>query len=533
MKLVTVAEMLAIEREADAQGLTYELMMENAGRGLAEEVISVLGHLKHKGVLGLVGSGNNGGDTLVALSYLAHQGWDTSAYLVLPRQPDDPLVIRFLNAGGKIEAVKDPPQFEEITPLLSKHGIILDGVLGTGIKLPLKEKVAVPLNKINQWITQTDNPPVVVAVDCPSGVDCGTGEAARECIPADLTVTMAAVKIGLLQFPASTLVGELRLVGIGLEDQDLDLPVWDSVKRRAVTREMVQTWIPSRPKDAHKGTFGTALLVAGSLNYTGATLLAGEAAFRIGAGLITLAVPEPIHQAIAGHLPESTWLILPSESGVIEASAAEVILGNLERVTAMMLGPGFGIQEPTSQFMQRLFDTSLHMSSGIQSFPPLVIDADGLKLLPTIPNWIRVLPAMSVLTPHPGEMAVLTGLSTQEIQAHRIEIGERYSKEWGHIVVLKGAHTVVSAPDGRTTIIPVATPALSRAGTGDVLSGMITGLLAQGVDPFNAAVTGSWIHAQAGLYAADTFGSTATVLARDVLAEIISVMAEIEGTKKR
>jgi ADP-dependent NAD(P)H-hydrate dehydratase / NAD(P)H-hydrate epimerase len=531
MKLVRVDEMQAIEREADAQGLTYDLMMENAGRGLAEVVTEVFGYLKQTGVMGLVGSGNNGGDTLVALTYLAQQGWSATACIVRARQPDDALVNRLINAGGTIEIIQDPKDFYKLKTLLNNYGVLLDGILGTGIRLPLRDEVALLLKSILKWMNELENLPKVVAVDCPSGVDCETGQAAPDCIPADLTVTMAAIKMGLIQLPANKLLGELRVVSIGLEDKSLNLTAWKSVRRNVADLKMVRTWLPPRPLDAHKGTFGTALLVAGSLNYTGATLLAGEAAFRVGAGLITLAIPDVLHPAIAGHFPESTWLILPSESGVIGEAAADVIFDNLERTTAMMLGPGFGIKQPTSNFLKRLFNTNRRRLNNSKSLPPLIIDADGLKLLTRIADWPKVLPAMSVLTPHPGEMSIMTGLSTKEIQDNRLEIAERFAKEWGHVIVLKGANSIVASPDDRTTVILVATPALARAGTGDVLSGLIAGLLAQGIEPFRAAVTGSWIHAQAGIKAADKLGSTTTVLARDILAAVISVVAEVEAVQ--
>ncbi|MFU8773832.1 MAG: NAD(P)H-hydrate dehydratase, partial [Anaerolineales bacterium] len=464
--------------------------------------------------------------------YLAQQGWNTTAYIVRPRKPDDPLVNRLSEVGGKIKLVDDQKDYEPLRKLISEHAVLLDGILGTGIKLPLKEEIAEFLENVNDWLAQMENPPKVVAVDCPSGVDCESGEAAPQCIPADLTVTMAAVKTGLLQFPTYNLIGQMWLVDIGLEDESLSLPVWNSVKRNLAYRELIQAHIPARPFDAHKGTFGTAILVAGSLNYTGAALLAGEAAFRVGAGLITLAVPQPLHAAISGNFPESTWLLLPYESGVIDEAAVDVLLENMDRATAIMLGPGFGTKLPTEKFMQRFLHANKVVSKDGHSKPTLIIDADGLKLLTKIEKWPQILPSNSVLTPHPGEMSVLTGLTVPEIQANRLEIAEKYAQEWDKVLVLKGANTVVASPDGRTTVIPIATPALARAGTGDVLSGLIVGLLAQGVEPFFAAVCGCWIHAKAGLMAAENLGTTASVLARDVLAAVIQVMGELNDGER-
>jgi hydroxyethylthiazole kinase-like uncharacterized protein yjeF len=536
VKYVSVEEMIKIEREADASGHTYPMMMEHAGRGLAEVVRDTYDHLEVKRALGLVGPGNNGGDTLVAFAYLQEWGWGTTAYLVRPR-PDDPLVQRAQEAGCEVLELNTDKGYQRLQAALADHTVMLDGVLGTGIKLPLRGEIAKVLDFSRESLQEMDAPLHVVAVDCPSGVDCDSGEAAPECIPAEITVTMAAIKRGLLDFPAYGLLGELRLVEIGLPD---DLEAYQAIKRVVVDGKMVRASLPPRPLDAHKGTFGTALIVAGSVNYTGAVVLAGKAAYRVGAGLVTLAVPTPLHAALAGQFPEATWLLLPHEVGVIAAPGDKIIQQNLARVTAMLVGPGFGLEDTSREFIARLIGPKGSVGLGFVHakdqetqedqvpLPPMVFDADGLKLLARIPNWHDLLPAPAVLTPHPGEMSVLTGLSTTEIQTERLVVAERFAKKWGHVVVLKGAHTVVSAPDGETAIIPVASSALARAGTGDVLAGLIVGLMAQGVEAFPAAAAGAWIHAQAGLYAADVLGSTASVLAGDVLAAVVDVMARFE-----
>ena len=281
-KYVSVTEMIAIEKEADASGHTYAQMMEYAGRGLAEVVEEYYGHLSDGGIIGLVGSGNNGGDTLVALAHLSEQGWPASAYIVRSRPHDDPLMERLINAGGVIYKVEADSDFQLLGGLLEQHAILMDGVLGTGIRLPLKREVAEVLDFTRRVLREKEEAHVV-AVDCPSGVDCDAGEAASECIPAEITVTMAAIKRGLLMFPAAELVGEIRVVGIGLGEVDAYPQAWESLKRFVPDKDWVRQALPERPLDAHKGTFGTALVVAGSINYTGASLLAGEAAYRIGA----------------------------------------------------------------------------------------------------------------------------------------------------------------------------------------------------------------------------------------------------------
>ncbi len=546
MKLVSVAQMREIEKEADANGLAYEDMMENAGRELAYVIADLPFFFEEEDedieILGLVGPGNNGGDTLVALTHLAADGWTARAYLIKRKSKGDELVEQFLEMGGEVvEAAKDK-DFASLFASLETAHILLDGVLGTGTQLPLKDDVAQVLDAVNVALDELDEPPFVVAVDCPSGVDCDSGEAADETIPADLTVTMAAVKDGLLKDPAYELTGDLLVAEIGLDEK---IESWMRIKREVANEETVSAILPERPSDAHKGTFGTALIAAGSVNYTGAALLAGEAAYRVGAGLVTLAVPAPLHSALAGHLPEATWILLPHEMGVISAGAADVLAKNFERATALLIGPGFGTEDTTKEFIENLLTGKVGSKKSAarigfvhgesekkaeknEILPPMIFDADGLKLLAKITDWAKILPAPAVLTPHPGEMSALTGLSVDEIQADREGVAARFAKQWGHVVVLKGAFTVIASPDGRLTVIPVATAALARAGTGDVLAGLIVGLRAQGVDAYDAAVAGAWIHARAGLEAADEFGGTASVLAGDVLGSVADVLSDLD-----
>lgn len=543
MKLISVAEMRAIEKEANANGLSFDQMMENAGHNLAHEVMELAYYQDNEEeiqVLGLVGPGNNGGDTLVALSHLAEKGWSARAYLVNRKVAGDPLVKRLEDADGEVYQAGEDNGFQQLQAFIETTDVLLDGVLGTGFKLPLKDDVGRVLTAVQGFLAEMDWPPTLVAVDCPSGVDCDSGEAVSQAIPADATVTMAAVKQGLLKLPAYELLGELRIVDIGpLEN----LENWQSLQNEVADEALATALLPGRPTDAHKGSFGTALIAAGSLNYTGAPMLAGKAAYRIGAGLVTLAVPAPLHMTLAGHFSEATWVLLPHEMGVISAAAADVLKKNLERATALLVGPGLGLEDTTREFIEKLLTgNAVAKSNGRRigftqaeskkedakddkGLPALVFDADGLKLLAKIEDWQILLPRIAVLTPHPGEMSVLTGLPVDEIQHNRLEIARKYAVQWGHVVVLKGAFTVIASPDGKTTTIPVATPALARAGTGDVLAGLIVGLRAQGVDAYDAARLGAWIHAQAGLIAEEALGSSGSVLAGDVLEAVADIVA--------
>ncbi|KPL80834.1 hypothetical protein ADN00_01195 [Ornatilinea apprima] len=532
MKLLTVDEIRALEADANAKGMRYETMIENAGSGLAEVILSRYGEIGDTAAVGLVGSGNNGGDALVALTRLAEAGWEARAYLASPREDGDRLVKGLLEAGGEVVIGAEDPRREQLNAWLHSATVLMDGVLGTGIRLPLRKEAAELLRDVKK----SGMLPHVVAVDCPSGVDCASGEAAPETLQAELTVCMEAVKTGLMTFPAFELCGEIVTVAIGVPEDA-------NQRQMVIDADLARGWLPERRLDAHKGTFGTAVIVAGSVNYPGAALLAARAAYRIGSGLVTCGTIAALQRSLAGQLPEATWLILPEEMGVISEDAAGVVLQNLNRATALLLGSGFGQEEATGQFLKTLLHPASHSrrvaigfvgAQGVKEkeemggrLPPLVVDADGLKLLAKMEDWWKKLPANSILTPHPGEMSILSGLPVAEVQKERMEIAREMAERWGQVVVLKGALTVIAEPGGRLGVIPVASPALARAGTGDVLAGMITGLRAQGVGAFEAAAAGAWIHAQAGLLAAEKVGHSASVLAGDVVEAIADVLSEL------
>ena len=537
IKLFSVPEMQSLEKEANQKGLSYEMMMENAGRGIAEEIELAYSLLQNKKVFALVGSGNNGGDALVALSHLACTNWEASAYIVRERPDDDLLISRLLNNHGHIIYSYSDVELNHLKELIESYSVLIDGIFGTGIKLPLTDDIVRILSVVNtkNMFAKTLH---IVAVDCPSGVDCDTGEAAIETIHAEITVTMAGMKTGLIKFPAANLTGEIRIASIG-SINDLDL--YKENKKCILTDEIIKQFLPKRTLDSHKGTFGTALIVAGSVNYTGAAFLAGMAAYKTGAGLVTMAVPAPLHIALSGNFPECTWILLPHEMGVISADAAKVLRKDIRRATALLIGPGFGLEDTTKEFIRKLICTNNERKATIGFIHdeikdeesttiqiPMVVDADGLKLLSKIDKWYELLPSPSVLTPHPGEMAILTKLSTQEIQGNRIQIAKQYSERWGHVIILKGAYTVIAEPEGQIAVVPVATPALAKAGTGDVLAGLIIGLLAQGVEPYRAACTAAYIHANAGLLAATRQKNTASVMASDVLNAVPQVISHLQ-----
>jgi hydroxyethylthiazole kinase-like uncharacterized protein yjeF len=507
-KFVSVAEMIKIEQAADRAGHTYTMMMEAAGKGLAESIMNAHSQLGDKRVLALVGKGNNGGDALVAIKYLVDQGWSTCCYLTSDLGEND-LLKDVIESGCKSIELIDDQDFKQLLEVIKNSDVLIDGLLGTGFKLPLRGIFPVLLNAISEILGTIANSPFVVAVDIPSGIDCDTGETAENVIKADLTVCMAAYKQGMLKFPANEYLGRVEIVDIGLPT---GLKEWGAVKRFVPTADDAKHLIPVRKPDGHKGSFGTLMIVAGSERYPGAANLAGKAAYRSGVGLVSMAVARSVHSILAKEFPEAIWVVLPEKDGCISEEGSEILLNNLGKAKALLIGPGFGDMETSGKFIENVIKNIKQI--------PLVVDADGLRHLCKIKDWFKLLPENSILTPHPGEMAELTGLSIEEIQEDRVKFAEEYAKTWGQIVVLKGAFTVIAAPSGETVIMPFATSALATAGTGDVLAGLIAGFLAQGLSEFKAAYLGVWIHAQAGIAAENTVGSSAGVIAGDLLPEI-------------
>ncbi len=515
MKIVSVEQMRAIEQTANRAGIAYETMMDHAGSGVAEWVLT---HLDcRRGVVGLVGSGNNGGDTLIALTRLSERGLRTGAFLVRPREADT-LIEDYSAQGGVVIDLSAGQPLAYFQACLDKGTVILDGMLGTGFHLPLRGALAQVMAEIQSCVQQQPGLQVI-AVDCPSGVDCDTGEASPLCLPASHTLTMATVKQGLLKPPANALAGEIHRVDLGMGviqgGQAEALP-------EMMDQQMAAGILPERPETGHKGTFGTALVVAGSRPYTGAAYLSGKAAYLAGCGLVQIATLPEVQRGLSGRLIEAIWTLLPEKGGGYDRLGAGQLESALSKVQSLVLGPGWGLQDENQAFLEALLPL-------IPPNLPTVIDADGLKLLSRVPNWWEKVPAHAILTPHPGEMAILTGLSTAEVQSQRWEIAQQFAQKWGVVLALKGALTVIALPDGRLFVNPVSDSALGTAGSGDVLTGIICGLLAQGLAQGQAALLGVWLHGQAGRICHQRLGGPQSVTALDILD---AVPAAFEATKK-
>jgi len=505
MKILSVAQMQMVEKTADAGGLSYNQMMKNAGRGIA---LWMLEHLSFQnGVIGLIGSGNNGGDTLIALDTLAQKGIRTIGFIIRDRG-EDQLIADYLDHGGSVIDLSQNQNLSYFKASLSPGAIILDGVLGTGLRLPLRGLLCDVMATLHHMVKNSPGA-LVIAVDCPSGMDCDSGEVSEEILHAQHTLCIAAIKQGLLKPPGCTFVGNLHRIDIGIENLNRKLEQGIPI---LIDQAYVADHLPLRPPTGHKGTFGTCLIVAGTQPFTGAAYLSGKAAYRSGCGLVNIATLDKVQSALSGQLVETVWTVLPEVAGTYGIDGIELLNAKFSSADAdsLIIGPGWGMMKKNIEFLDQLLDI---LPIGLS----LLVDADGLKLLTHLDSWWERLPAHTVLTPHPGEMSILTGLDIPEIQSNRWQVAREFARQWDVVLVLKGAVTVIAAPSGDLLINPVCDPALATAGSGDVLAGVIGGLMAQGSPVLNASAIGTWIHGQAGLFAKQRLGSDAAVTAMDIL----------------
>jgi hydroxyethylthiazole kinase-like uncharacterized protein yjeF len=505
VKLVTAAQMRRIDQLSAEAGVGTDVLMENAGLAVAQESWMALGTLEERRIVVLAGPGNNGGDGLVAARYLHEWGAGVQVYLLTPRREDDANYGRLLEAGVPLACAEGDAGFSTLDGALAEVDLVVDALLGTGAARPIGGRLAEVLSRLAAARARP-HPPLLLAVDVPTGLNSDTGAVDPLTVAADYTVTLGCSKVGLYAQPGARYAGRVQVVEIGIPaDLTADLPF------ELMTASGARALLPARPPDANKGTFGRVLVVAGSENYVGAAHLAAAGAYRVGAGLVTLACPRSLQPVIASNLTEATYLPLPEEDGGLAREAADHVLRALDGYQTLLLGCGLGQRGATQSFVRAVL-----FSLPADSSTAAVVDADGLNALAKTPGWWRELKAPAIVTPHPGEMARLSGRPIAEIQADRLGCAVSCAEEWGKTVVLKGAHTVVASPDSRAALSPFANPALASAGTGDVLAGAVTGFLAQGLPPFEAAVCGVYVHAAAGEEALREMGD-AGAMAGDLL----------------
>ena len=538
LKVVTAAQMTALEREAERQGSSLDSLMENAGLAVAENArrrLEGLGAVAGSRVVILVGPGNNGADGLVVARHLRRWGAEVTACLLTRRPEEDPKLDLARDYGVTVLPIAGGEGLEQFDSRLRRSHLVIDAVLGTGRSRPLQGVVREALCRAAE-VRADSALPILLALDLPTGLDADTGAVDDATPNMDATLALGFPKAGLLAFSGAERVGDLVTLDIGLpdgvgQDQCQD-QCQDQVPLELLTPGWVRSCLPSRPLDSHKGNYGHLLVVAGSRNFLGAACLVARAAHRAGAGLVTLATPESVYPIVASQLTETIHLPLPEDSyGRVHPDAADVLLDVLSRYDSVALGSGMGQSETTLNFVERfLLDRT--------SFPvPVLVDADGLNNLSRLPRWWKRRSWPLVLTPHPGEMATLTGLSTAQVQQDRVGMAREWADRWQAVVVLKGAFTAIAQPvnggeawEAPVRLSPFANPGLASGGTGDVLTGIIGSLLAQGMDPFDAASCGVYLHGLAARSITGTRGPVGLLASEVAEALPETIKGIVEGT---
>jgi hydroxyethylthiazole kinase-like uncharacterized protein yjeF len=515
VKILTRAQMRLLEENCARIGLTTDVLMENAGKAVAEEIRRILGNIEQQHILFLIGPGNNGGDGLVAARHLHDWGAKVSVYLLGERSESDQKLKLVREGGVTCVDLAEDEDMKRLDELLASANAVIDAIFGTGLTRHFSGVIATTLGMINR--AKKEHPAWrIIALDVPSGLNADTGAVDPACLHADYTITLAFPKPGLFKFPGAERVGRLSVVDIGMPAN-----LVEEATAEFIAGEWVKSVLPERPLQANKGSFGRVLVVAGSINYIGAPYLACSGALRVGAGLVTLATGlQPI---MASKMTETTYLPLPEpRPGVFSPEAVRLIFLQFERYNVLLMGCGLGQSQSAVKLVRSIL-TEQHKLP----LPSLVLDADALNILAITPGWWTKLTADAILTPHPGEMARLSGITVEEVQANREGIARSLAAQWNKTIVLKGAHTVIASPEGKVKISLAANPGLASAGTGDVLSGAIAGLVAQGLSLFDAAACGVYLHAEAGEMVRARLGD-AGMIATDLLPELPQVIKRLK-----
>lgn len=490
--IVTSAQMKAAEADCSTCFISYSEMMNNAGNAVAARIIA---ECKPCLAAVLCGAGNNGGDGFVIAARLLEKGFKVRVILVCG-EPKTECAREYFEKlpKGIIHTLSENEQ--KCVTFAQNAQIVVDCVFGTGFHGELPEPAAV-------LFRAAERRPVRVAVDVPSGVNSDTGDFDPRCFKPTRTFVLAALKKGLLVPNTMELLGDFAVLDIGINGscfKEFEAMMNDESSRGE---------LPARTRTSHKGTFGRLLNIAGSLNYSGAAAMSTRAALRSGAGLCTLAAPVSTVKALAGSLVENTFLPLPeTEDGFIAENACEAIAGTLPKMTAVSIGCGLGNSESTRKITEYVIKNA---------DCPIIIDADGINSIADNINVLKERTGDTVITPHPLEFSRISGLSVEEIQADRIGAAKRFAAEYGVVVLLKGAYSIISDDVGDEVLVnPTGNAALAKGGSGDVLTGIIAAMLAQDISPYIAAASGAYVHGFAADLLAKTM-SPASILAGDII----------------
>lgn len=506
-KIITSGQMQELDRRTIAEArIPGATLMERAGSGVADCIEEIFGTPRGKVITLLCGKGNNGGDGFVAARLLHRRRAKVHVLAmasVSELSRDAATMYRqFVRAAGK-SAVRPYTSKSQTQSLMRHSDILVDALLGTGLSSEVTGRYAEAIDSINE----AGRP--VVAVDLPSGLHADSGAILGRAVRASHTVTFGLPKLGLYQNHGVDLAGRVAIIDLGIPQTFID-----AVQSRTtlITSSFVRASLPARRRSSHKGTFGHAGIIAGSVGKTGAAAMAAKAALRVGAGLVTVAIPSSVNDVLEAKLLEVMTVPMPdTKARTFSRIAFDRLTAFITARTAIAIGPGLSTHPETVELVQALVK---------QLDRPAVLDADALNALAGRASLLTECKTPPILTPHPGEMARLEINATpQTVNADRIGTAMRFARERGVFVVLKGARTVIARPDGAVAICPTGNPGMATAGTGDVLTGMIVGLLAQGLAPWEAACVATYLHGYAGDLAASDKGP-AGLIAGDVLEQI-------------
>lgn len=509
MKVVTAAEMRSIDRYTiENLGIPGIVLMEHAGRAVFHSALRLWRKSGKNGNVAVVcGRGNNGGDGFVVARHLSNHGVPVKVCVLAKKDQISGDARTNLDILEKMGVpVRSVDHEGELREVLADSVIAVDAILGTGIRGAPTGLVAKAIQAVN------DLGLPVVAVDVPSGIDADSGGVPGECIKATETVTFAYPKRGLVMYPAAKYAGRVVVADISVPEAALNGFDFDV---ELVEPDMVSGLLPELPPDAHKGFRGHVLFVGGSTGLTGAVTLSALAALRTGVGLVTVAVPRTLNPIMEVKLTEAmTKPVADTGEGSFAIEALDEVARLSLGMEVLAVGPGIGRHPETGEFVKALLK-SVKL--------PAVVDADGLYPYSGNAELLKGREGSTIITPHPGEMARLMGLTTAQVQADRIAVARDCARKSGAVVVLKGAATIVAEPpphgasrEGRAWINSTGNPGMATGGSGDVLTGVVAGLLCRGLEPFAAAVVGVFLHGLAGDIATERFGVNG-ILAGDVL----------------
>lgn len=506
MIVVESGEIKNIERAAQRRGTSLATLMEQAGAAVAELAAKIIARDKLRNVTVLCGKGNNGGDGLVIARFLSMM-CDVTVILAQGDPQSDLAKLNYNILPDKVNVIDHQENREDYAEIISNSDIIIDAIYGIGFKDvldPYCTELVVFSNRSKA---------VKISVDIPSGIVCDTGEVPGECFHADYTVTFTALKPAHVLYPSMDYCGEVSVSKVGIPKIIIDTCTY---AMRTTDEFLEKHPLKQTKKSAHKGTNGTLLSICGSYGMAGAAVLSGEAALRSGVGILKVALPEKIYPIAAVKLTEAVFMPLEqSAHGLISINSFDSLQFEImSNCTAILMGCGLGQGDDIAELVGAIISVTTK---------PMVLDADGINAITADPTILRTAMAPVIITPHPGEMARLTGKTTIEVQKSRYRTARDFASEYGVTVVLKGANTIIALPDGNVYVNLTGNNGMAKGGSGDVLAGMMASFLSQGMNPDEAAISAVYYHGVLGDKCLEKF-SARTMLPGDMIKEIQNVL---------